>query len=427
LGNEIFGEKNFVGQWNWFKSATPPNLSHKIRKNLEYLLGYEKSRTNTKYKGAFKSSSSDDPLTKPQNTIKELVFPPGSINFRIKEGEIEPGIYGTVKYPNKLKNKAKIQNNTNINEVIFENRFVWTQPKLEEEIENKTRINCSKSLVLSYKKSNYAEEVPLNLIDEGVGVDTTEEAGKQLFNIFGKKVFDYPKPVSLIKYILKFKKSDHVLDFFAGSGTTLQAVIEANEEENFKRKCVIVTNNENKIAEEITYKRNKLVIQGYTDSEGNNINGLKNNNLRYYQTDFVERETSLSNKRKLTQLSTELLCIKEDCYTEVTSHLENASWHKYFTNGSGNYVYVIYDDMYIEDGVSHLSSFIEGNPEAKIKVYVFANGPYPYTEEFESIANNIELAALPDAIYKAYQNILPKQNKEFIPELEEESPVEFDQ
>jgi adenine-specific DNA-methyltransferase len=83
--------------------------------------------------------------------------------------------------------------------------------------------------------------------------------------------------------------------------------------------------------------------------------------------------------------------------------------------------------MYIEDGVTHLSNFIEQNTETQIKVYVFANGPYPYTEEFESIANNIELAALPDAIYKAYQNILPKQNKEFIPELEEESPVEFDQ
>jgi len=165
----------------------------------------------------------------------------------------------------------------------------------------------------------------------------------------------------------------------------------------------------------------------YKNKKGKAIKGLLTNNLRYYQTHFVERETNLSNKRKLTQLSTELLCIKEDCYTEVTSELESASWYKFFTNGTGNYVYVIYDDMYIEDGVTHLSSFIEQYPEAQIKVYVFANGPYPYTEEFESIAGNIELAALPDAIYKAYQNILPKQNKEFVPELEEESPVEFDQ
>jgi len=72
-----------------------------------------------------------------------------------------------------------------------------------------------------------------------------------------------------------------------------------------------------------------------------------------------------------------LLCIKEDCYTEVTSQLENSSWHKFFTNGTGNYVYVIYDDIYIEDGVTHLSSVIEQNLEAQIKVYVFAKGPYP--------------------------------------------------
>lgn len=36
--NEVFGEGNFIGQWNWFKSATPPNLSKKIKKNIEYIL-----------------------------------------------------------------------------------------------------------------------------------------------------------------------------------------------------------------------------------------------------------------------------------------------------------------------------------------------------------------------------------------------------
>lgn len=41
IGNEIFGESNFVGQWNWFKSATPPNLSYKIKKNIEYIIAYE--------------------------------------------------------------------------------------------------------------------------------------------------------------------------------------------------------------------------------------------------------------------------------------------------------------------------------------------------------------------------------------------------
>ena len=248
-------------------------------------------------------------------------------------------------------------------------------------------------------------------------------------DIFGElQIFSYPKSLYAVKDCLKVlspKKDAIILDAFAGSGTTMHAVLELNDEDNGNRTCILSTNNENKICEEVTYKRNKKLIEGYIDSNKKEVRGNKKNNFRYYQTDFVERETSLYNKRKLTQLSTELLCIKEDCYIEVTSQLENSTWHKFFTNGARKYVYVIYDDMNIEDGVSHLSKFIQENPGMKIKVYVFANGSYPYTEEFETLTDNIELAALPDAIYKAYQNILPKKNREFIPELEEESPVEL--
>ena len=53
------------------------------------------------------------------------------------------------------------------------------------------------------------------------------------------------------------------------------------------------------------------------------------------------------------------------------------------------------------------------------KVYVFSNGQYPYTEEFEEVLEYVTLCALPDAIYKAYLNVLPKRQREAIPELEE--------
>lgn len=228
LMNEIFGEENFIGQWNWFKSATPPNLSLKIKKNIEYILCYQKTRSNEKFKGLKKESKSDDPLTKPQNSLKKLVFPPKSILINLPDQEIEPGFYGTEKFPNELKNKLIIKDNLNFNEVTFKNRFIWTQEKLEEELENETLIRiASKSLVLSYKKGDYDEEVPPNLIDKSVGVDTTENAGRDLVEIFeGKKVFDYPKPISLIEYLMNFNISNDeiVMDFFAGSGSTGHAV-----------------------------------------------------------------------------------------------------------------------------------------------------------------------------------------------------------
>lgn len=416
LCDEIFGEQNFVGKWNWFKSATPPNLSHKIKKNIEYVLAYEKLKNNTKYKGVKKESKSDDPFTKPQNTIKKLTFPPNSINVKIKQDKtVKAGVYGTAKYPNKLLNDLIIKNGSNENEVTFENRFIWTQNKLDEELNNKTVINCSKNIVLSYKKADYSEEVPPNLINETVGVDTTEEAGKRLFEIFDKKVFDYPKPTSLIKYLLTFKpkkENQIILDFFAGTGTTAQAVFELNADDNLNRQCIIATNNENEICDEVTYPRIERILKPYKNKNGLKIPTYNKNNLRFFRTDYVERKPSLKNKKALTKLATELLCIRENCYYEITSQINKFKWNKLFTNKNNLYTYVVYNDNHIDEAVEELQNFIdniENKPE--IKVYVFSKGQYPYTEDFDEIKEYVELCALPDVIYKAYLNVLPKTAK----------------
>jgi adenine-specific DNA-methyltransferase len=241
--DEVFGEDNFVGQWNWFKSATPPNLSKKIKKNLEYILSYQKGHNDGYFKGILKTSKSDDPFTKPQNSIKQLVFPPKSINTKLDNGIYTKGIYGTEKFPNELLEDLVILNGTNINAAVFSNKFIWLQSKLDEELQNGTRISLSKQLVLSYKKAEYGEEVPPNLIDENVGVDTTENAGSELALLFDKhKVFDYPKPVSLLKYLINMvcETDDLILDFFAGSGTTAHAVMKLNAEDSVERKFILV-------------------------------------------------------------------------------------------------------------------------------------------------------------------------------------------
>jgi adenine-specific DNA-methyltransferase len=240
--------------------------------------------------------------------------------------------------------------------------------------------------------------------------------------------FSYSKPYDLVEHLIKITnkpKDITILDFFAGSGTTLHSVLSLNQSDKGKRKCIITTNNENFICDNVTYPRVERIIKSYTNQKGKGMPFFPNNNLHYYQCDFVEREPSLANKRQLTHLAAELLCIKEDCYQEVTRALNTESWNKLFTNGKGQFVYVVYDDLYIEEAVEALTQFVtQEAPESKIKVYVFANGQYAYAEEFEDIAENITLAALPDAIYKAYQNVLPKENKEFLPVLEEDIDVE---
>ena len=264
LCDEIFGIKNFVGTYFWYKSGTPPNLSHKIKRNIEYVLCYSKTINSNKFTGVQKESKSDDPITKPQNSFKELKFKPNTLKIKLKDGVIKKGIYGTAKFPNELLNDLIIENGTNKNEVSFKNRFIWVQEKLEEELENNTLVKInSKSLVISYKKQNYAKEVPPNFIDSSVGVDTTENAGRMLHEIFGKKVFDFPKTPSLIEYLINFlcDKNSIILDSFAGSGTTAHAVLNLNKEDGGNRKFILVEMED--YANDITAERVKRVTKGY--------------------------------------------------------------------------------------------------------------------------------------------------------------------
>ena len=78
--------------------------------------------------------------------------------------------------------------------------------------------------------------------------------------------------------------------------------MQLNAEDEGHRQCILVTNNENNICEEVTYERNRRVIQGYTNSKGEEVAGLTKNNLRYYRTGFVGRNRSMQNMRKLVNL-----------------------------------------------------------------------------------------------------------------------------
>ena len=241
--DEIFGAGNFVGQWSWFKSATPPNLSKKIKKNLEYILAYQKGENNDTFRGVVKESTSDDPTTKPQNSFKVWTFAPNTLLCKLPDGVVKQGTYGTEKYPNELLNDLVVLGGKNHNEVSFCNRFIWTQETLDEQLSKGTIVRLSKQLVISYKKAEYGAEVPPNLIDASVGVDTTEKAGVYLDSIIGSKVFDYPKPISLLSYIINFlpaTENDIILDFFSGSATTAHAVMQLNAEDGGKRKYICV-------------------------------------------------------------------------------------------------------------------------------------------------------------------------------------------
>ncbi len=210
------------------------------------------------------------------------------------------------------------------------------------------------------------------------------------------------------------------LDFFAGSGTTLHATMQLNAEDGGHRKCILVTNNENNICEEVTYERNKRVIQGYTTPKGEEVEGLHDNNLRYYRTNFLSRDKSVKNMRQLVRLATDMLCIKNDVYTEAEfcGKKINPNIARYFDNGQGNRMLVIYEERAIQLLVQLMAQTEDDG--IKTMVYVFSPGADPYTDDFEDIAERVKLCALPSAIYEAYKRVLPKRKPKFLDEALQE-------
>lgn len=236
--------------------------------------------------------------------------------------------------------------------------------------------------------------------------------------------FSYSKPVELVKYLIsiaQYPSDVSLLDFFAGSGTTLHAVMQLNAEDGGKRTCILCTNNENGICENVTYERNKRVINGYTKPNGEAVEGLHNNNLRYYRTAFVGRSRSVQNMRRLVNLSTDMLCIKEDLYIEKKQFAGQKTYKgvfRFFDDGKRQML-VIYREEAIAELVPLIASTDYVEP---IKVYVFSPSEDPWEAEFEDVADIVQLCALPQAIYNTYKRILPKPKDRNI--AAEEQPAE---
>ena len=255
---------------------------------------------------------------------------------------------------------------------------------------------------------------------------TTTNGTKLLQKILPDVVFNNPKPIELIIRCLQLMyKNATILDFFAGSGTTLHATMQLNKVDGGHRKCILVTNNENGICENVTYERNKRVIEGYTTPKGEQVAGLTDNNLRYYRTDFVGRSRSVQNMRRLVNLSTDMLCIKEDLYEEQREFAGQQTYKsvfRYFDNGQKRMLVI-----YREEAVEQLARLIaQTDFNDKIKVYVFSPSEDPWEETFEEVADKVELCALPAAIYNAYRRVLPKQHDEIIGAGETEQEPQTD-
>ncbi|MBD5309454.1 MAG: site-specific DNA-methyltransferase [Bacteroides sp.] len=411
---ELFGEKNFVGTFFWKRTSTPPALSYKIRRKLEFVLCYQRSTIPQRTFAQGYVDGGDAPLLNSGNPRGILNFPIGSVHFNLPDG-----IYShNSAYKIELIDNVEVVNGLNANKFRAAGNFKWGQSNLEREVSKGTYFLIkSKQFSPRFQKASLTTKVPSNIIDEEVNVGTNEDAQKEILGFSLSSSFDYAKPSSLVAYLTKmpFWKEQEItiLDFFAGSGTTLHAVMQLNAEDGGKRQCILCTNNENKICENVTYERNKRVINGYTKPNGEHVEGLHDNNLRYYKTDFISRTRTMKNMHKLVALATDMLCIKENLYTEQKRMNGVRTHHqifRYFDDGNKQML-IIYREEYIEEIVGIIEKMDIKNP---MHVYVFSPSEDPATLLFESVEDKVRLTALPAAIYNVYKRILPKKRDKVI-------------
>ena len=209
--------------------------------------------------------------------------------------------------------------------------------------------------------------------------------------------FDFSKPVELIKYLIDITNKDkdiRILDFFAGSGTTGQAVLELNKEDGGHRNFILCTNNENEICKNVCYPRLKQVMHGYQNQKGDKVDGF-GGNLKYFITDFVKAEPTDTNKRKLVKESTDMLRILENAFELIKEETE----FKIFKNAD-KYLGIIFYEEAIEDYKKVIKKF-----DGHFNTYVFSSTNHAHEDRFEDVKTKVTLCAIPEVILKVYREI----------------------
>ena len=369
LCDEIFGEERFVALIPWRKRTAKSDVPFGISQDCESILCYANNLFKAAIKGKERKYYETPDFPKhpwrfhdltTQRTIEER---PNSNYTMInpKTGEQFP--------VNPLRCWAitidTFQQYYDENRVIFPGDYDF--------------LNISKP-VLRYWKEDDVKKAGADfglvaastyLPSDVVGM--TQDGTKEITSLFGIKKFSYPKPISLIKYLLSIATvrdtNVTVLDFFAGSGTTAQAVLELNKEDGGNRKFILCTNNENGICENVTYQRIKTVVTGKREDGSEYSDGIPTN-LKYYRTDFVSKDEEY--------LSDALL-----------DHVAEMVQLEHGIKLDGKHYIMVMDDEEADEIAAHWSEY----PDVKA-LYVSKN--VLFTTEQNALFKGVDVYIIPD-------------------------------
>ena len=390
LCDEIFGEENFIACMPR-RTKSSGKTTNKISANHDYILVYEKSKNQSliiglehndegfKYEDEYVNERGKYKLNQTLD-YDSLSYSP-SLDYPIEiNGEILYPGGDYEKYKERQKGNYKRADwawrwSKDLFEFGYKNGFIVVKKGKNglPRIYTKTYLNAKiqKDEIDGYKITIEERRKPISSIEFIESKYSNDNAKKDLVKLFDNSKFDYPKPVELIKTLIKIynNKNAVILDFFAGSGTTGQAVLELNNEDNGNRQFILCTNNENNICEEVTYQR--LIKVNY---ETPKVKPLKFN-LKYYRTNYIPR---LNNEEENIQENL-LLNIKN------LIQLENG------INIDDKKIKVIFDEKTIDEFSTKIDEVIECE-----KLYISSDILLTAKQTKLFKDNNVEIFVIPE-------------------------------
>lgn len=373
LCDEVFGENNFVQNFMWLHGKGKKDTWSRTLQ--QYILCYAKDKKELA--GWSFLASADYDFKNPDNDPRGAWFS-GSVSFSEERSN------------KKHKNYYEI---TSPSGIVWKRQWQCTKKEMEEYLKDKKiffGIAPKYDAVPRLKifPDDTSEQIPQNIID---GVGTTRDAQKHLDDLFGKKVFDYPKPVALIKWFLEkvLQRDDAIiLDYFAGSGTTAEAVLEYNQENDKKCQFILVTNDEGKIMSEVCYPRLEK------------INKRFNATVKYYKNSFVGKHNILDaddkDKIQLAYHAGEMLAIAENTLDQVK---KNDYWQLFENKDQMTAVYFREEQDQFDEFVEEVLSL-----KKPVAVYMFSWEEKIDVADFED-NKNINLKTIPQPILEIYKQI----------------------
>lgn len=292
---EVYGAVNNVETYIWESTFRPDNSSKINRRNAEYIVCFAKNiKAITGLIGEIKNKEGLPSLTKSTMKEKVLTFPPNTVITYLNNGWYKAGLKDSYE----LLDDVEVKDGRILNSFRLKGHVIWGQENLDKEIKLGTQIIIKGEGFVPYtKKVGESKLSPAKLIPNNIVGDILS-SNAEMAKLFTEKVFSYPKPVTLLEYLIRYinDRDFIILDFFSGSSTTAHAVMNQNVKDEGTRKFIMVQLSEDL---DVNYSKasdkEKVIIQ-------NAINLCNDNKLPHLLTEVAKERIRRAGKK-----------IKEEC------------------------------------------------------------------------------------------------------------------